>query len=86
MAKNQNKKKITERNNSTDVEFELLKAENKQLKEDFRRLQNQYDAVIEQNKMLQGDFMGMIKTSVPNIPFEPKVILGNPIDDYIQST
>lgn len=32
MAKNQNKKKITERNNSTDVEFELLKAENKQLK------------------------------------------------------
>ena len=86
MAKNQNKKKIAERNNSTDVEFELLKAENKQLKEDFRRLQNQYDAVIEQNKMLQGDFMGMIKTSVPHIPFKPKVILGNPIDDYIQST
>ena len=62
MAKNQNKKKITERNNSTDVEFELLKAENKQLKEDFRRLQNQYDAVIEQNKMLQG-FWIMPKTS-----------------------
>lgn len=83
MAKNQNKKKITERNNSTDVEFELLKSENNQLKEDLRRLQNQYEAVVEQNKMLQGDFMGLIKMPV-QIPVEPKIILGNPLDDYIK--
>ena len=84
MAKNHNKRKFTEHNNSTDVEFELLKSKNNQLKEDFRRLQNQYEAVVKQNKMLQGDFIGMIKTPVPNIPIEPKVILGNPLDDYIQ--
>lgn len=83
MAKNYNKRKFTERNNSTDVEFELLKSENNQLKEDLRRLQNQYEAVVEQNKMLQGDFMGLIKMPV-QIPVEPKIILGNPLDDYIK--
>lgn len=83
MAKNYNKRKFTERNNSTDVEFELLKSENKQLKEDLRRLQNQYEAVVKQNKMLQGDFMGLIKMPV-QIPVEPKIILGNPLDDYIK--
>lgn len=83
MAKNHNKRKFTERNNSTDVEFELLKSENNQLKEDLRRLQNQYEAVVEQNKMLQGDFMGLIKMPV-QIPVEPKIILGNPLDDYIK--
>ena len=83
MAKNYNKRKFTERNNSTDVEFELLKSENNQLKEDLRRLQNQYEAVVKQNKMLQGDFMGLIKMPV-QIPVEPKIILGNPLDDYIK--
>ena len=72
MAKNHNKKKISARSNSTDVEFELLKAENNQLKEDFRRLQNQYDAVVEQNKMLQGDFMGMIKYLFQTFPLYQK--------------
>ena len=83
MAKNHNKRKFTEHNNSTIVEFELLKSENKQLKEDLRRLQNQYEAVVEQNKMLQGDFMGLIKMPVLT-PTEPKIILGNPLDDYIK--
>ena len=53
MAKNPNKRKISANSEISDFEIEMLKFENKQLKKDFRRLQNLYVTRENQKRILE---------------------------------
>lgn len=57
MAKNPNKRKISANSEISDFEIEMLKFENIDLKKYFKRLKNQYNAVVKQNKMLQKAYL-----------------------------